>query len=430
MNFGYTWRAMTPALWALRAVNLLLVLAAAYLGARGKAVSITLPALAALAVLGASAGTVFSNKLQTPRARRLAAAGFSITEILYVMWIAQWTQQWAGLIDLGALAPSVMLALEFGAAAGGLAALVPSLFTAVLISTLGPGQSADPVLAPTLVLRGLLLALAPVAAGLALGPARSRAAAVARGTVARLRAAQVGEYLSFALFQLRDYAITITSLSEAIALAPKEDPKQTERMERLRKAAAELGFKLSHVLGDQSALTTARPPTSMSVDLLSLVNSCVDDSRDTFAPDGVQVSVLVESATPPIRSDRRSIELVLLAVLQNSFEACSARGGGAVTVLLRREGANAEIEISDDGGGVSETNKATLFEPFISARGGAHGLGLGLSMSRRFLERIGGGLRVKSKGGYTAVLLVVPLERELPNIRLEDSTWAGRRAEH
>ena len=100
-----------------------------------------------------------------------------------------------------------------------------------------------------------------------------------------------------------------------------------------------------------------------------------------------------------------------------------------MTVFLRREGPNAEIEGSDDGGGVSETDKATLFEPFVSARRGSHGLGLGLSMSRRFLERIGGGLRIKSKGGYTAALLVVPLERELPKIRLEDSTWAGRRAE-
>ena len=144
MNFGYTWRAMTPALWALRAVNLLLVLAAACLGARGKAVSITMPALAALAVLAVEAAVVFSGRLPTARARRLAAAAFSVTEILLVMWLAQWTQQWAGVIDLGVLAPSVLLALEFGATAGGLAAVVPALFTAILITTLGPGPAANP----------------------------------------------------------------------------------------------------------------------------------------------------------------------------------------------------------------------------------------------------------------------------------------------
>jgi signal transduction histidine kinase len=430
MIFGYTWRAMTPAVWTLRAVNLLLVLAAAFLGARGKAVSLTLPALSALAVLGASAAAVFSGRIQSSRARRLASSAFFAADIVLVAWIAHWTRQWAGVIDLGVLAPAVLMALEFGAAAGALCAVVPALMTAAIIASMGPGPAANSELGPTLVLRGLLFALAPAAAGLALGPARSRSAAVARGTVARLRAAQVGEYLSYALFQLRDYAITITSLSEAIALAPKDDPKQPERFERLRKAAAELSVKLSRVLGDQSSLTTARPPTSTAVDLLALVNACVEECREAFAPDGVQVSVLVESQTPPVRSDRRSIELALLAVLQNSLEACVSRGGGAVTVLLRRAESNAEIEVSDDGGGVSETDKATIFEPFLSARRASHGLGLGLSMSRRFLERIGGGLRIKSKGGYTAALLVVPLERELPKIRLEDSTWAGRRAEH
>lgn len=429
MIFGYTWRAMTPALWALRAVNLLLVLAAAYLGARGKAVSVAVPALAAAAAVAASAAAVFSGKVRDAKARRLALAAFCGADILLVMWVAQWTQQWAGVVDLGVLAPAVVLALEFGAAAGALAAVVPAAFTAFLLATLGPGPGENPELLWTLGVRGLLFALAPAAAGLALAPARARAAAVARGTLARLRAAQIGEYLSYALFQLRDYAITITSVAEAIALAPKDDPRQAERVERLRKAAGELGVKLSRVLGDQSALTTARPPTPAALDLAALVSGCIDECREAFAPDGVQVSVLVQSAPPPVHSERRSIELALLAVLQNSFEACASRGGGAVTVLLRREGANAEIEVSDDGGGVSETDKATLFEPFVSARRGSHGLGLGLSMSRRFLERIGGGLRIKSKGGYTAALLVVPLERELPKIRLEDSTWAGRRAE-
>lgn len=420
---------MTPALWTLRAVNLLLVLAAAFLGARGKAVSLAMPAAAALAVLAASAAAVFGGGRLGAKARRLAGAGFCVADILLVMWTAQWTQQWAGVIDLGVLAPAALLAVELGAAAGALAAAVPAAFTAVLISTLGPGPGDNEGLLWTLGLRGLLFALGPAAAGLAFGPARAGAAAAARGTLARLRAAQVGEYLSYALFQLRDYVITISSLAEAIALSPKDDPKQADRVERLRKAAGELGVKLSRVLGDQSALTTARPPAAAAVDLPSLVRACVEECRDAFAPDGVQVNVLVQSAPPPVQSDRRSIELALLAVLQNSLEACVLRGGGAVTVFVRREGANAEIEVSDDGGGVSETDKVTLFEPFLSARRGSHALGLGLSMSRRFLERIGGGLRIKSKGGYTAALLVVPLERELPKIRLEDSTWAGRRAE-
>jgi len=418
---------MTPALWTLRAVNLLLVLASAYLGARGKAVGMGPPAAAVLGVLALEAAAVFSGKLNGSAARRPAAAIVIVADVLLVMWIAHWTQEWGGALDLGVLVPAVLAAAEFGALAGAAAAAVPALFTAFLPAALGQGAGSNVVV--PLVVRGLLFALAPLCAGLALGPERARSASAARITLARLRSAQIGEYLSFALFQLREYAISISTLAEAIALAPEGDPKRPERVERLRKAAGELGAKLSRVLGDQSALTNAPPPTQTSVDLSALVGACVDESREAFAPDGVRVTILSVSAVPPIHSDRRSIELALMAVLQNSLEACASRGGGAVTVLVRREGANAEIEVSDDGGGVAEADKPMMFEPFVSARRSSNGLGLGLSMSRRFLERIGGGLRVKSKAGYTAALLIVPLEHELPKIRLEESTWAGRRAD-
>ncbi len=417
---------MTPALWAVRAVNLVLVLAAAWLAARGRAVSVAIPAAVAALVCGLQGAAVFSGKLQDERLRRMATGAGCLADVLVVVWIAQWTQEWAGAVDLGSLAPASVLALEFGPLAGAVAAVLPTAFTALLIMTIGQGPAAPGVPA-ALALRAGLLALGPVAAGLALGPARAAAAASARATLGRLRSAQVGEYLSFALFQLRDYAITIASLSEAVAIAPKDDPKFGERVERLRKAASELGSKLSRVLGDQTALTTARPTAAAPIDLARLAGACIEECRAAFAPDGVQASLHVEGAVPPVKSDRRSVELALMAVLQNSFEACAARGGGAVTVILRAEGRNAEIEIDDDGGGIGEAEKTVVFEPFLSAKRASHGLGLGLSMSRRFMERIGGSLRLKSKGGYTAALLVVPVERELPNIRLEDSTWAGRR---
>ena len=69
MIFGYTWRAMTPALWALRAVNLLLILAAAWLGSRGKAVTITLPALAAISLCVADGLSTFTGRPASPKAR-------------------------------------------------------------------------------------------------------------------------------------------------------------------------------------------------------------------------------------------------------------------------------------------------------------------------------------------------------------------------
>ncbi|MBI3289215.1 MAG: hypothetical protein HYZ74_06830, partial [Elusimicrobia bacterium] len=229
---------MTPALIAARAFNVALIVWSAWLGSRHRAMSLAWPAAAALAAAAAQA--LLARSPRWSASRRLAAA--CALDILLVLWLARWTHQ--GEIVLGVLAPAIVLALEFGPAVGGLAVLVA-------LATAGLGLASLPAM--------LLLALGPIAAGLAFAPARAGAAAAARATLARLRAAQIGEYLSFALFQLRDYAITISSLSEAIVQsAPKEDAKLLERADRLKSAAGELAVKLGRVLGDQSALTTGR----------------------------------------------------------------------------------------------------------------------------------------------------------------------------
>ena len=418
---------MTPAFWLFRALNLAAALAAAYLGSRGRAVDLSAPAAAFTAAVFIEAAVVFSGRPEDPRRRRELVLGFSIAEATLVLWLSFWARQTAGIFDLAYLLPAVLAGLEYGALAGALAGLVPAGLTALVLSQ-GLGPNGESFL-PVVLVRALFFILVPAAAGLALPEARADAASRARGTLARLRAAQVGEYISFVLFQLRDYMITIASVTESIALsAPKEDPRFGERVERLRRSVGELNGKMSRLLGDKSALTSVAPPTQASVDLAALARQAAGEARSAFAPPGVSVDVIVQGEMPQARTDRRPIEFALLAVLQNSLEACAARGGGAVTVLLRREGGAVEIEVSDDGGGIAETAKPLVFEPLASARPGAPGMGLGLSMSRRFLERLGGALKLKSKGGYTAALLVVPIDQELPKIRNEESTWAGRRA--
>jgi signal transduction histidine kinase len=418
---------MTPAFWVLRALNLAAALAAARLGSRGVAVSFATPAAVFAAALAAEAALAFSPRPAAPATRRLLGLACSALDAALVLWLTFWAPRTAGVFDLAFLLPAVLAGAEFGPWTGAVAGLLPAAITALTLAR-GLGPDGESFL-PMALTRALFFLLVPAAAGLSVPAARSDAATRARSTLARLRGAQVGEYISFVLFQLRDYLITVSSLAESIALsAPKEDAKFAERVERLRRTVGELSGKMARLLGDKSALTTAAPATSGSVDLTALSRAAAEDARAAFAPDAPPIAVVVSGDLPPARTDRRPIELALLAVLQNSLEACARRGAGTVTVLLRREGPAAEIEISDDGGGIAEAVKPLVFEPLATARPDGVAMGLGLSMSRRFLERLGGTLRLKSKAGCTAALLVIPLEHALPQIRNEESTWAGRRA--
>jgi signal transduction histidine kinase len=97
-------------------------------------------------------------------------------------------------------------------------------------------------------------------------------------------------------------------------------------------------------------------------------------------------------------------------------------------VLLRCGEGRFHVMINDDGGGLRGLEPRQVFEPIYSARHGSPGLGLGLPMSRRMIERAGGSLDIRSHQGLTTALITLPIHRDLPVVRNEESTWAGRRA--
>jgi signal transduction histidine kinase len=317
--------------------------------------------------------------------------------------------------------PVGLLGARFGAAAGAGAGLAAGAVQGAAWLSQNPGAAPVPAAgaAAALVLLGGLV-------GQVAARESARRLSVARGVWTGLRGGQVSEFLSYVLYQLREYQISATSLVEALALsAPKDNPAFTERLERLRRVVAELNGKAARLLGENSAATTqgGRPA---EVALAEVARRAAADAQIAFATAPVSVSVVEKGESPKITCDPRALRLSLLAVMQNALEACSARGGGTLSVVVRRRDRYAEIELVDDGGGLS-ADAGTLFEPFYAARAGSGGLGLGLPMARRMIERLGGTVRVKSQGGATAALIELPITRDLPFVRNEESTWAGRR---
>lgn len=270
-------------------------------------------------------------------------------------------------------------------------------------------------------------AFAVFASGFALGRLSSRAAAPrSRRLWTAMRSVQIGEFLSFVLYQLREYLISVTSIVEALSLsAPKDQPSLVEKLERLRRVVGELNVKAARLLGDQSAVTTQAPGKRTSFGLFELVSEAFDAAKAEHP--GVPGSLVKEGSIPSVTGDRRALMSCLLATLENAFSACERRGQGRVSVSVHAEPRRAQVEIADEGGGIDEAFQGLLFEPLYAARGGTDGLGLGLPMSRRLLERLGGTIRVKSKPPFTAVLLELPVGQDLPFVRNEESTWAGRR---
>src|SRR5690606_16864032 len=78
---------------------------------------------------------------------------------------------------------------------------------------------------------------------------------------------------------------------------------------------------------------------------------------------------------------------VLLNLLLNAAHACYP--DGEITISAHMQDGMIELAIEDNGEGVPEALRQTLFEPFVSGKEAGEGTGLGLSVCRSLVEQFG-----------------------------------------
>jgi two-component system sensor kinase FixL len=150
-----------------------------------------------------------------------------------------------------------------------------------------------------------------------------------------------------------------------------------------------------------------RTPTTFSL------ASVVDDALALIATaqDGPQPKVAQKFAADArwVSADRVQVQQVLVNLLRNALEATET--GGEIIVSSRRiEPGLIEVTVADTGHGFRQS-EADRFSPFATKEGG---LGLGLSLSRTFIESHGGRIWTEDPdGGGAAVHFTLPAaERE------------------
>ena len=113
-----------------------------------------------------------------------------------------------------------------------------------------------------------------------------------------------------------------------------------------------------------------------------------------------------------ISNDLQKMRESLLHLLENASKFTS---DGQITIGARREGDSIFFDVSDSGIGMEEAQVLTIFDPFAQADASRtrkfEGLGLGLAITRRLSQLMGGSLKVKTKKGEgTTFTLRYPVE--------------------
>jgi signal transduction histidine kinase len=153
-----------------------------------------------------------------------------------------------------------------------------------------------------------------------------------------------------------------------------------------------------------------RGPTSTvpaPVALAKVVDEALTLTRFQKVARTVDIRVQIPPELPPVPLIR---DMMVQAISNLVGNACHALNGqGIVTVSAEKADGRIDLRIADNGPGLPDQVKMTLFKPFTSTKAEGKGTGLGLFLTKFIVERHGGKIGIEEGGRGTTFLISLPL---------------------
>jgi signal transduction histidine kinase/CheY-like chemotaxis protein len=160
--------------------------------------------------------------------------------------------------------------------------------------------------------------------------------------------------------------------------------------------------------------------------LADVVAEAMETVEVLFAQKGLTLRPIIAPELPPIFADRTRLRQIIINLLSNAVRFTD-RGGA--TILAHLEERDFVISIADTGTGILTEDLPRIFDEFWQGndpRRRSGGGGVGLAVSKRFVEMHGGAIWVESeKGEGTTFTFTIPRSSNLPEMGLPRpwDTW-------
>jgi PAS domain S-box-containing protein len=218
------------------------------------------------------------------------------------------------------------------------------------------------------------------------------------------------QFLSQMSHELRTPMNAILGFGQLLESDPRQAlaPHQQRWVEEILRGARHLLDLINEILDLGRIEAGQLQIHSTGVDLEPLVCECLALVRPLAPALGLQLQAQTQTlAGVRVAADSMRLRQVLLNLLGNAIKY--NRPGGQVSVACEVEAAQVRLLVRDTGRGLSEGERARLFQPFerIHATDSAvEGTGIGLALSRRLVEAMGGSIGVHSTLGMGSTFWV------------------------
>ncbi len=211
------------------------------------------------------------------------------------------------------------------------------------------------------------------------------------------------EFLANMSHELRTPLNAIIGFSQVLhdEMVGPVNPKQAEYLDDIISSGNHLLLLINDVL-DLSKVEAGQVELEVHpFSLREALERGVVMVRERATEEGVRVAFAADPEVDVVDGDERRIKQVIFNLLSNAVKFTPA--GGEVDVSATRVNGEVRVSVADTGPGIAPEDRDRIFEEFQQSETGVgqrEGTGLGLSLSKRFVELHGGRLWLESELGH------------------------------
>ncbi|HVM78080.1 MAG TPA: hybrid sensor histidine kinase/response regulator [Stellaceae bacterium] len=220
--------------------------------------------------------------------------------------------------------------------------------------------------------------------------------------------------LAETVHELRTPLNAICGYSETLQLGifgPIENPKHAEYVRLINEAAQHLRKIVDGLLDYSSAESESATLNIGRVDVGALVRETADLLRSQAEAGGVKLEVAIDPGLAAVHTDATKLRQVILNLGSNAVKYTPR--GGRVAIEAKPDGGGGALVliIRDTGIGMGPGDIEVAMRPFGRVKrdpkaAAVQGTGLGLPLTKRYVELLGGTLEIQSKPGRGTVVTV------------------------
>jgi len=211
------------------------------------------------------------------------------------------------------------------------------------------------------------------------------------------------EFLANMSHELRTPLNAIIGFSEVLdeRYFGELNDKQAEYVRDIHSSGRHLLTLINDIL-DLSKIEAGRMELDLAdFDLPAALQNAMTLVKERAQRHGIRLGLDVDPALGAFRADERKFKQIMLNLLSNAVKFTPE--GGKVGVAAKRNGSAVEVSVTDTGVGIAAEDQSAVFEEFKQVGRDytrkAEGTGLGLALTKRFVELHGGEIRLASAPG-------------------------------